>query len=222
MPRLVTLNLERTTGIVLRTRLLTETSLITHWLTSDLGRIATVAKGARRAKSPFRGKMDLFYLAEFSFARSRRSDLHPLREVRLLETHPALRHDLSRLQQASYAAALIEQTTETETPVGEIFSLLDGFLRHLSEVPPQPINLFAFEMKLLKTLGQSPDLENDRLNPGTRQILEKLNELDWPIVKRLKPSAHQIRELQQFLHDFILFHLERIPGGRVAALAVES
>ena len=46
---------ERATGIVLRTYPLTETSLIIHWLTAELGRLATVAKGARRPKSPFRG-----------------------------------------------------------------------------------------------------------------------------------------------------------------------
>jgi DNA repair protein RecO (recombination protein O) len=221
-PRVGALNLERSTGIVLRTRLLTETSLIVNWLTPEFGRIATVAKGARRAKSPFRGKLDLFYRAEFSFARSRHSDLHTLREVRLLETHPALRHELSRLQQASYAAALIEQTTETETPIGEIFALLDSFLRHVSDAPSQPVNLFAFEMKLLHMLGQSPDLKAGKLHPGTRQILEKFNELDWPILTRLKPSASQIREVQQFLHDFILFHLGRIPDGRATALTAES
>ena len=39
---------ERTSGIILRTRPLTETSLIVQWITPDLGRVATVAKGARR------------------------------------------------------------------------------------------------------------------------------------------------------------------------------
>ena len=61
-------------GLILRVRPLTETSLITHWLTPELGRVATVAKGARRPKSPFRGKLDLFYEADFSFTRSRRSE----------------------------------------------------------------------------------------------------------------------------------------------------
>src|SRR5271170_6621376 len=105
---------ESTHGIILRTRPLTETSLIVHWLTPDLGRIATVAKGARRPKSSFRGQLDLFYTADFSFIRSARSELHNLRETKTLATHAKLREDLVWLQQASYAAALIEQTTETE------------------------------------------------------------------------------------------------------------
>ncbi len=66
--------IESATGLIVRTRPLTETSLIVHWLTPDFGRIATAAKGARRAQSPFHGKLDLLYLADFSFSRSRRSD----------------------------------------------------------------------------------------------------------------------------------------------------
>src|SRR6266436_9944502 len=138
---------ETTTGLILRTRPLTETSLIVHWLTPDLGRLATVAKGARRPKSPFAGKLDLFYLADFSFERSRRSELHTLREVALRETHSALRHELGYLQQASYCAALIEQATETETPLPAVFDLLAGLLDHLPAQPPRPLTIFAFEMK---------------------------------------------------------------------------
>src|SRR5688572_33287793 len=99
---------ERTTGVVLRTRPLTESSLIVHWLTPELGRVGTIAKGARRPKSPFAGKMDLFYTAEFMFARSRRSDLHILREVSLQATRDVLRRDLSYLHQAAYCSRLIE------------------------------------------------------------------------------------------------------------------
>src|SRR5882672_7904945 len=105
--------IETTTGVVLRTRPLTETSLIVEWLTPELGRIATVAKGARRLKSPFRGRLDLFYEADFSFVRSRRSELHLLREVVLRAMHSELRQDLDRLQHASYGAVLIEQATES-------------------------------------------------------------------------------------------------------------
>ena len=139
----------RTTGLILRTRPLTETSLIVHWLTRDFGRIATVAKGARRPKSPFRGKLDLFYLADLSFVRSRRSELHTLREVSLRETHNALREELGYLQQAAYCAALIEQTTETETPLPAIFQLMIDLLTCLPSEKPQPRTIFAFEMKLL-------------------------------------------------------------------------
>ena len=210
---------EKATGLILRTRPLTETSLIVHWLTPDLGRIATVAKGARRPKSPFRSKLDLFYLCEFNLARSRRSDLHTLREARLLETHSAIRRELGWLEQAAYAAALIEQTTETETPLPGFFDLLSGFLKNLPAHPPQTQTVLAFELKLLAELGLQPDPTTSKLTPGARQILQHLRDHDWPAQLRLKPSAAQIRELQTFLHHYLVEHLGKVPASRNNALA---
>jgi len=207
---------ERTTGLILRIRPLTETSLIVHWLTPDLGRVATVAKGARRPKSPFRGKLDLFFAADFSFQRSRRSELHNLREVVMRETNEALRREIAYLQQASYGAALIEQTTETETPLENIFQLMSDFLAHLPSRPPQPLTIYAFEMKLLHELGLKPDLAEAQLSAGSMQILQKLAELNWGNLSRLKLSEAQVIEIKKFLHNFLVLNLGKIPKGRAA------
>src|SRR5581483_11760991 len=199
---------------ILRTRPLTDTSLIVHWLTPDFGRLATVAKGARRPKSPFAGKLDLFYLADFSFQRSRRSELHQLREVSLREIHAAIRQELEYVQQASYCTALIEQTTEMETPIPEIFTLMNGFLNYLPQQPPQPQSLFAFEVKLLSELGLQPDLEKDKLSPDLKQILRILLVSNWPALARLKLSRSQITGLRQFLQAFLVYHLGKVPFTR--------
>ena len=211
--------IESAHGIILRTRPLTETSLIVNWLTPDLGRVATVAKGARRSKSPFAGKLDLFYTADFSFTRSRSSELHNLREVKLHETHGVIRQDMAKLQQAAYATAFIEQATETETPVPEIFELVRGFLALLCQQPPQPQNIFALELKLLRELGQEPDLAETRLTPGAKKIVQTLMDSDWTNGSRLKLSAAQSDELRQFLHGFLIFHLGKLPRGRAMALS---
>lgn len=208
---------ELTTGLILRTHPLTETSLIVHWLTSDVGRVATVAKGARRPKSPFRGKLDLFYLCDFNFVRSRRSDLHILREVSLCETHEALRQEVSRLQQAAYCAGLIEQVTETETPLPTMYELMRDLLASLQNQAPQAQVVFAFELKLLNELGLKPDLTKSKLTPGAKQIVNALSCNPWPAVARLKLSHAQAAELSQFLHGFLRFHFGRIPKGRTVA-----
>lgn len=213
------MNLERTTGIVLRTRPLTDTSLIVQWLTAGLGRVATVAKGARRPKSPFRGQIDLFHVAEFSFARSRRSELHTLREVRLLESHAALRPELAYVQQASYCAAMIEQTTETETPLPALYEQFVALLRELPLHPPQAATIFAFEMKLLEELGLKPDLSEAKLSAGAHQLLDKFTVEDWPSLFRLRLSKAQEMEIQNYLHGFLIYHLGKLPQGRNAALA---
>ena len=212
---------ERTQGVILRTRLLTESSLIVHWLSADVGRLATVAKGALRPKSPFRGKLDLFYLADFSFRRSRRSELHTLCEVGLRDTHVALRQNLAFLQQAAYCAALIEQTTEMDTPLPEIFTMMVELLGQLREDRSGPLTVPAFEIKLLKELGQLPSLPAARLSAGATRILERLVELDWPGLTCLKASAPQLQEIRQFLRRALIEHLGKIPPGRTAALATE-
>ena len=211
--------IESATGIILRTRPLTDTSLIVHWLTPNFGRMATAAKGARRLKSPFLGKLDLFYLADFSFSRSRRSDLHILREASLRETHGPLRQNLAGLRQATYAAAFIEQATETETPLPAVFELMRGFLDCLCRHNPVPQAVFAFELKLLHELGLNPDPGKTGLTAGTRQIIRVLMAGNWQASCYLKPTGGQIEELRGFLHGFLIYHLGRLPRGRAAALA---
>jgi DNA repair protein RecO len=209
---------ERATGVVLRRRSLTESSLIVHWLASPWGRIATVAKGARRPRSPFRGKLDLFYLASFSFHRSRRSDLHTLREVTLQESFPALRTDLARLRQAAYAAALIEKMTEPETSLDSVYDLFTAFLRHLTGGSVQPLTLLAFECKLLADLGWGPQTSAPALSAGAGAFLRQAAALPWENLNHLKPSSAQLQEMQGFLKGFLLQNLGVLPAGRHQAL----
>jgi DNA repair protein RecO (recombination protein O) len=206
--------IESATGIILRTRPLTETSLIVNWLSAEHGRISTVAKGARRPKSTFAGKLDLFYEAEFSFTRSNRSELHALRELSLNETHAPLRQEMGWLQQASYATALIEQTTERDTPLPGIHMLLRDLLSYLPKQPPQPRTVYAFELKLLTELGLHPESEDSKLSAPTRATIQSLTTGTWADLTTLTATAAQARELRQFLHGFLIYHLGRIPKGR--------
>jgi DNA repair protein RecO len=178
-----------------------------------------VARGARRSKSPFAGKLDLFYSADFSFSRSRSSDLHNLREVKIQKTHGSIREDITKLRQAAYATAVVEQATETETPLPTIYRLIYGFLDCLCAKTTASQLVFALELKLLKELGLAPDLEETNLTAGTKKIAGMLARQDWATGLRLKLTGGQAAELRQFLHDFLIFHLGRLPRGRAAALA---
>ncbi len=213
---------ERTTGIILRTRPLTETSVIVNWLTADAGRIATVARGARRPKSALRGKLDLFFVAEFSFVRARRSDLHTLKEVSLRQTYAALRRDIELVQQAAYAVALIEQTTERDTPLPEVYALTLGFLDELARHEWRTEAVLWFELKLLAELGLQPEPEAARVSPRTRRLMEEVWIADWPAAFALQPDIGQVKELTHFLHGYLIYHLDRLPKGRAAALRLES
>src|SRR3954465_7232726 len=104
--------MESTSAILLRKRKPSATSLIISWCTDSLGCIQTAAKGARRAKSPFAGKLDLFFEAEIQIARSPRSNLHTLTEVVLRNAFAGIRQSHLRTQTAAYFVELIEICTE--------------------------------------------------------------------------------------------------------------
>jgi DNA repair protein RecO (recombination protein O) len=177
-----------------------------------------VAKGARRPKSPFAGKVDLFYEADFSFSRSRRGELHTLREISLRQTNGALREDILKLRQAAYAAALIVQATEIETPLAAIFELFQKFLEVAATRESLPQTILAFELKMLHELGLEPDWSETRVTAGTKKIAEVLLQRDFTSGFGVKLADNQVSELQQFLHGFIIFHLGKLPRGRAQAL----
>lgn len=212
------MSVEAGSGVILRTRLLTETSLIVHWLTAEHGRIATAARGARQPKSPFRGKLDLFYEAQFTFQRSRRSDLHALREVMVTNLHPWLRTRFDLLQQAAYATALIEAAAETEAPVPELHTLFCEFLACLGPAPPTRPLVWAFELKLLAASGLAPDLDDSPLTSQGRGFAQTLAAEPLAHSQHLKAEFARANELDRFLQRFLAWHFERVPRGRSEAI----
>ena len=209
-------------GIVLRTQRLTESSLIVRWLTQDAGRLSTVAKGARRAKSPFAGRLDLFVEADFTFSRSARSELHLLREVSVTDFHLALRNSLEQLRAAAYCSTLLEQTTETDTPLPGLFELFTGLLGQISLGEARPRWIFAFELKLLDALGLAPTPDKTHLKPAAQKLLAALTHESWPGIRTIQPAPGSVKELDAFLRGFLTYHLGGMPKTRGDTLKAMS
>ena len=149
--------MESATGIVIRTRKLTETSLIVSWCTEEAGLIKTVAKGARRAKSQFAGKLDLFVEAELGWVRSRQSELHSLREMRIISLRQSLRGDYGRTVLGAYFGELVERAVEMECEIPEIYDLLKRGLDFLAEGGECGRAMPFFEKELAGFLGVGRD-----------------------------------------------------------------
>ncbi len=191
--------LETAQGLVVRVRPLTETSLVVHWVSREQGRLATVAKGARRPRSPLQGRLDLFFLAELVFQRSRRSDLHLLREVHVLEAHAGLRTDWERLRLASHAVRLLEEATEPETPIPALFDLLLALVRHLDRHPARRRVSLAYEVRLLQWLGWEPASRAAPLSHEARALLQELATREWAALDALAPGPEAVREVEAWL-----------------------
>ena len=171
--------MHRTPAILLRRTRLTESSLIVTWITPEHGRIKTVAKGALRPKSRLAGVLDLFHLCEIQFQPARTGDLHSLREALLLNAFPGVRTEYPRISLGAYAVELIEHCTETESPLPEIFGLLERALRFLNANPASQRAMLHFEAELVRLMGltqpntpaETSLLQHIRRLPATRSEL---------------------------------------------------
>ena len=142
-----------TRAILIRLHPLTDTSLIVHWLTEDHGLVRTAAKGARRPKSSFSGRLDLFFGGEIHFQPAKRGDLHALREVSIHQWRQGLRGSYASLLLAGYWCRLLGDIMEPDHPAPELYDLLLRGLDHVESAGPSRRALLHFEKELVRLLG---------------------------------------------------------------------
>ena len=144
---------ETTEAILLRRARFGESSYVLIWLSPEHGKIRTAARGTARKDSKLRGRLDLFYHAEVQFAAGRKSDLHALRELKLLETWEGLRGNYGRLLAASYFAELCDLLSEPAHAAPGLFDLMRRALGHLCDNNPSRRSLEFFESEVCRVLG---------------------------------------------------------------------
>ena len=145
--------MEKTTANLIRRFPLTETSLIIHWCSDSQGLIKTVAKGAHRPKNRFAGKLDLFFQCEIEIVRSRKSDLHILKDLAVLKTRLGIRQSYLQTLAASYFVKLIEKVAEPAAPAPELADLLERSFEYLNQTRPNHRAVLHFEKELTRCLG---------------------------------------------------------------------
>jgi DNA repair protein RecO (recombination protein O) len=178
---------ETTVGILLRKRQFSDSSLIVSWCTDSLGYIQTMAKGARRSRSGFAGKLDLFFEAEIQIARSRKSSLHTLTEVVLRNPFAGIRKNYERTQTAAYFVELIELCTERDHHEPELFGLLQRAFTFLNTHDSSLRVVSHFEKELARIAGVY-DSNLSRSNPAFAlgNLFGKLPISRTPLLKQLE------------------------------------
>jgi DNA repair protein RecO (recombination protein O) len=174
---------QATRATLIRLTRLTDSSLIVHWFTAEHGLIKTVARGARRPKSPFAGQLDLFFAGEITFQRARRGELHPLREVSIRCWREGLRKTYSSILLAGYCCRLLESSVEPEHPDAGLHDLLDRALNHLDASGPSLKALRHFERELARLLGVAH--EQRPADASLRELLGKLPDSRDELIERL-------------------------------------
>jgi DNA repair protein RecO (recombination protein O) len=114
-------------AIVLRRANLGEADRVVTLFTREHGRLSAAAKGARKPKSRFAGRLELFTHLRALLARGKTLDV--VSQVEVIDPFPAVRGDLTRMSVASFVAEVTDRGTAEREPQPSIFDALRQALR---------------------------------------------------------------------------------------------
>lgn len=144
-----------TQGVVLRETQTKEADKILTVLTPGRGKLAVVARGARRKASRIAAASQLFALSEMVLYESR--GWYVLDEASTLMTFDGLRQDVELLALASYFAEMAECVASEGESAEELTALLLNALYALETLQkPRALVKAAFELKLTALAGYQP------------------------------------------------------------------
>ena len=151
------MTLYRDEGVVLRTHKLGEADRVVVLLTRGRGKIRAVAKGVRKTKSRFGGRLEP--PGHVSLLMYEGRDLHTINQAETVDHYRSLREDLERMTDAMALLEAVDQVAQDAEANPALFRMLTGALRTLGEAPVRPALLVgAFYWKLLALDGVEPIL----------------------------------------------------------------
>ena len=149
----------RTEAVVLCSIRYGEADRILHFYTPGRGRVGGIAKGVRRSRSRFGGRLEPFSRVALILHEGR-SDLLTVTAADSVRTHARLRENGPALDAAARACDAVARMFETANPQPEVFHLLCNELALLDDEPDRATyaNQLAFRLKLMLVAGFAPQL----------------------------------------------------------------
>ena len=142
-------------GLVLRETETKETDKILTLLTWEEGKIAVIARGARRKNCKFAAAAQPLAYSEWTLYQRR--DWHYASDASTLELFGGLREDLTALALGCYMAELTEAVCPENVPAPELLRhLLNGLYALSALRKPPALVKPAFELRLLCLAGYEP------------------------------------------------------------------
>lgn len=184
-------------GFVLHSYPYKETSLIVDVFSRDHGRVALVAKGAKRPHSKLRGALQTFQPLSVSW--SGRSEVRTLTSAEWVGGLLPL--EKSALLCGFYLNELLVKLLARDDPHSALFDQYVSALNQLVHAEPAPIVLRKFERSLMKETGVGGDLATC-FSTGQRVLAQKIYVVDPERGPRLAiPADHWPRVAGQTLLD---------------------
>lgn len=136
-----------------------EADRILHLYTPERGRVSVIAKGVRKAKSRFGGRLEPYFRLDLVLYQGR-SDLMTITSVETIAAHHRLREALAPLDGAARACEAVARIFDDGEPNPGVYHLLANELALLDREPVRAgrANALAFRLKLLLAAGFAPHL----------------------------------------------------------------
>jgi DNA repair protein RecO (recombination protein O) len=150
----------KTEAVVLRTFRYGEADRILHLYTAERGRVGAIAKGVRRVKSRFGGRLEPLFRVNLVLHQGR-GELCTVTQAETVAAHPALRERRDSLERASQACDAVLRLLDSGEPNHPAYNLLCTYLGLLNADPATagtPGAALAFRLKLALAAGFSPEL----------------------------------------------------------------
>ena len=113
----------KTEAIVLRSMRYGEADRILHVYTPQRGRVSAIAKGVRRVRSRFGGRLEPFFRLQLDLHEGR-GELLTVTGAQTVDAYPRLRTDARALDAAARACDAVGRLFETGEPHPNVFNLL--------------------------------------------------------------------------------------------------
>ncbi|SRR6056297_252613 len=227
-------------AIVLRTVDYSESSIIATLFTKEKGKVAVIAKGARKPKNKFAAFLVVGQLLEVVFYSKESRSVQTLSDVSYSEKLHTFRVDIEKM-------AIMMTTTEFTNQVlhdNEINTDLFGFLKRIliwvdkqKDVPPQ---LFPYlQLRIAEHIGIGIQYMNENdsvdgylnissglLSPGKEdEHAERLSPSQFAFMKKSLHSANasvlrivmdpnELKKLIQILDKYFIYHVEGMKPRR--------
>ena len=127
-------------------------------LTAELGKIAVMARGARRSRRRFGGALEPYCVVRAEVGLGR-GEVGRLAQAQVARAFPRILTDLQRMTLAGAMLELIREATPAREPDRRIFDTAVEGLETLDRGVPATEELWlAFAMRVLSVAGLSPEL----------------------------------------------------------------
>jgi len=151
--------LVKTEAIVLRSIRYGEADRILHLYTRDRGRLGAIAKGVRRPRSRFGGRLEPLFRVDLVLHEGR-GELCTVTSASTVSAHPRIREGREPLQRATQACDAVLRLFDSQEPNRPAYNLLCHELMLLDTRPEAAsrAQALSFRLKLLLAAGFLPEL----------------------------------------------------------------